>query len=102
MNTRNNAPLTFSNNAQKQYYGRRGPFRVFGEDVDQREAFSDQKAAERFETVWNNRLGRAVGEADVILAEAAADKLPGTFRAFSIIKPSIESFDLTAARSLPN
>src|SRR3954471_11013348 len=64
------------------YLARRGPAKVFGRDVDSREAFSDSEALARFDSVWSNGLERATRTGVLVEGESVLKKISDTARAF--------------------
>lgn len=80
--TQTNSGLTFNNVSQKHWYARKGPFKVFGADVDTREKFTDQEAIARFDKIWSDGLAAAVAVGDEVSADAALELIPGNARSF--------------------
>jgi hypothetical protein len=68
--------LQFTNHKQKMYLARHGPSKVFGREVDTREALGDSEAAAWFDRVWSNSLERAARDGVPVEAESALDKIP--------------------------
>jgi hypothetical protein len=62
----------------KIFNARFGYNRVFGLDVDERKAFSEPQAIERFDKVWEDRLHDAVEHAEQISADDARGLLKKT------------------------
>jgi hypothetical protein len=67
--------LAFTNESTRRYLGRRGPPRVFGDDVDEREKFNDREAEARFDERWNGFLAGAVAKGGHIEFDVAVDML---------------------------
>jgi hypothetical protein len=64
------------------YLARRGPAKVFGREVDQREALGDAEAVSWFDRVWDNGLERSVRTGVDVDAESVLEKLPDPARPF--------------------
>lgn len=74
--------IVFTNEKQKMYLARRGPAKVFGREVDQREALDDAAATSWFDRVWGNDLERPVRSGVVVDPESVLEKLPESAKSF--------------------
>lgn len=74
--------INFSNDSTKTWLARKGPVKVFGKDVDKREALSDAKAIEWFDRLWDSTLCSAVRDASPCDIDFVRSKLPFNARGF--------------------
>lgn len=79
---RGGTAITFTNEYTKIWLAKKGPAKVFGKDVDMREAFSDQEAIEWFDRLWESKLCAAVKEASPCDIDFVRSKVPFSARGF--------------------
>lgn len=68
--------IKFSNQSEKQRLARKGPAKVFGKDVDKREALTVPEAIEWFDGIWKSVLEEAVQKAEVCNIDFVRSKVP--------------------------
>ncbi len=68
--------ITFSNESSKVFLAKWGPPKVFGIEVDQREALSNPDAVVWFDRIWADRLEEAVRRATPCDLSFVREKVP--------------------------
>jgi hypothetical protein len=68
--------ITYSNESSKAYLAKWGPPKVFGVEVDQREALSIPDAVVWFDGIWGDRLEEAVRRATPCELSFVREKVP--------------------------
>lgn len=74
--------VVFTNPKQKRYLARYGPAKIFGRDVDAREALGDSEAESRFDHIWVNGLERAARTGIAVEAESVLGKIPDSAKTY--------------------
>lgn len=74
--------IAFNNDHTKSWLARRGPAKVFGKDVDKREALSEADAIKWFDDLWDSTLCRAVSFADPCDIDFVRAKVPSNAQNF--------------------
>ncbi|MDY0170179.1 MAG: hypothetical protein RBS80_26785 [Thermoguttaceae bacterium] len=74
--------IAFDNDFTKQWLARKGPAKVFGRDVDTREALSDPDAVDWFDRIWESSLRRAVEQASPCDSDFVRSKVPHYAQSF--------------------
>lgn len=90
--------ITFSNESSKVFLAKYGPAKVFGIEVDQREALSNPDAVAWFDRVWAGRLEEAVRRATPCELSFVREKVP--FKSQSFIRDSAKHREFTLANCL--
>lgn len=68
--------VTFSNDAMKVLIAKKGPTKVFGEDVDHREQLSDPEAVTWFDERWEGLIVPALAHGKPCSLESVREKVP--------------------------
>lgn len=68
--------LRVTNASAKIYLARKGPAKVFGEEVDRRETFSDEAAVAHFDRIWESKFTGPMSRAQRCEVEAVLAKIP--------------------------
>jgi len=74
--------IEFTSQAAKLFLARKGPPKVFGDEVDQREELTDQDAIRWFDQRWDGLFLPALSKADRIDIESVREKVPIKSRGF--------------------
>lgn len=74
--------VEFTSEAVKVYLARKGPPKVFGEDVDRRERLTEPEAIKWFDERWEGLILPAVLKADRIDIDSVREKVPFKSRGF--------------------
>ena len=69
--------VTFENDSTKRWLARTGPPKVFGKNVDRREAMNDAEALDWFNQIWESTLHIAIGSARRCDIDFVRDKVKG-------------------------
>ena len=87
--------VSFKNDSTRLWLARTGPAKIFGKDVDKREAMSDVEAVDWFNRVWESTLCHAVGNARQCDVTFVRDKVKGQARNFIDSDASHREFTLS-------
>lgn len=90
--------ITFSNESSKVFLAKYGPAKVFGIEVDQREALSNPDAVAWFDRVWTGRLEEAVRKATPCELSFVREKVP--FKSQSFIRDGAKHREFTLANCM--
>lgn len=90
--------ITFSNESSKVYLAKYGPAKVFGIEVDQREALSNHDAVAWFDRVWAGGLEEAVRRATPCELSFVREKVP--YKSQGFINDSAKHREFTLANCL--
>lgn len=90
--------ITFSNEPSKVFLAKYGPAKVFGIEVDQREALPNPDAVAWFDRVWAGRLEEAVRKATPCELSFVREKVP--FKSQSYIRDGAKHREFTLANCL--
>ena len=86
--------LRFDNDSSKQWLARKGPAKVFGMDVDQRETLSDMDAIKWFDKIWKSSLATAIQHASLCDIDFVRSKVPHYAHGFILDDASHREFTL--------
>jgi hypothetical protein len=90
--------IIFSNESSKGFLAKWGPSKVFGIEVDQREALSNGDAVAWFDRVWATRLEEAVKRATPCDLSFVREKVP--FKSQNFINDNAKHREFTLANCL--
>lgn len=97
--------IVFTNDSTKTWLARKGPPKVFGKNVDEREALSDPDAIQWFDRVWESTLSAAVNGASPCDLDFVRTKVPYSARGFISENAQHREFTLSGCMficQLPN
>jgi len=90
--------ITFSNESSKVFLAKWGPPKVFGVEVDQREALENDDAVAWFDRIWAYRLEEAVRKATPCDLSFVREKVP--YKSQGFIKEQAKHREFTLASCL--